>query len=92
MDTVRRLAWSGLLAASAVAAPATTPQKIVEEYLNAHGGAKAIAQIRTETIAGNLKEDSTGKTGSWSLIAVTADRFYTEIIPARVANRSLVSY
>jgi hypothetical protein len=75
-----RLALPCLLAACAVGAPTPTPQKIIDEYLQAQGGAKAVARIRTETIAGNLTEESTGKTGSWSLIARAPDRFYTEII------------
>ena len=76
----RRLALPCLLAACAVGAPTPTPQKVIDEYLLAQGGAKALARIRTETIAGNLTEESTGKTGSWSLIARVPDRFYTEII------------
>jgi hypothetical protein len=75
-----RLALPCLLAACAVGAPEPTPQKVIDEYLQAQGGANAVARIRTETIAGNLTEESTGKTGSWSLIARAPDRFYTEII------------
>jgi hypothetical protein len=75
-----RLALPCLLAACAVGAPTPTPQKVIDEYLQAQGGAKAVARIRTETIAGNLTEESTGKTGSWSLIVRAPDRFYTEII------------
>src|ERR1700728_2701220 len=75
-----RLALPCPLAACAVGAPTPTPQKVVDEYLQAQGGAKAVARIRTETIAGNLTEESTGRTGSWSLIASAPDRFYNEII------------
>jgi len=56
--------------------------------MQTQGGAKAVARIRTETIAGNLTEESTGKTGSWSLISRAPDRFYTEIIagPDRIVE------
>jgi hypothetical protein len=69
-----------ILISFAVVSPAQTPRKVIEEYLQAEGGQKAVAQIRTENIAGNLIEESTGKTGSWSLIAKAPDRFYSEII------------
>ncbi len=68
------------LAALAGVSNAQTPQKIIDEYLRAEGGSKALAQIRTETIAGSLTEESTGKTGSYSLIAEAPNQFYSEII------------
>lgn len=80
--------YSGLLAAFALPAPAQTVQKVIDEYLQAQGGSKAVAQIRTETIAGSLVEESSGKTGSWSLITKAPNRFYLEIIagPDRVVE------
>jgi len=71
---------SVLLTACAVAAPAQTVQKVIDEFLQAQGGKKALAQIRTETLAGSLIEESSGRTGSWSLITRTPNRFYLEII------------
>src|ERR1700678_740326 len=70
----------GLLLACAVVLPAQTVQKVIDEYLQAQGGKKAVAQIRTETIAGSLIEEASGKTGSWSLITKAPNRFYFEII------------
>src|SRR5271169_6560699 len=71
----------GLAAVSRAQTPQKVPpQKIIDDYLRAEGGSKALAQIRTETIAGNLTEESTGKTGSYSLIAKAPDRFYSEIV------------
>jgi hypothetical protein len=64
----------------AASALAQTPQKIIDDYLQAEGGQKTLAQIRTVKIAGNLTEEATGKTGSWSLAAKAPDRFYTEAI------------
>ncbi len=77
-----------LLAAFAVVLRAQTPQKIIDDYLQAAGGQKALAQIRTETITGSLSEESTGRTGTWSLISTAPDRFYSEIIagPDRVVE------
>jgi hypothetical protein len=60
--------------------PKTTPQKVIDDYVRAMGGAKALAQIRSETIAGSLREEATGKTGSYSLIVKAPNRFYLEII------------
>jgi hypothetical protein len=59
---------------------AQNPQKIVDDYLRARGGAKLAAQIQTATIAGSLTEEATGKTGSFSLITKAPNRFYSEII------------
>jgi hypothetical protein len=54
------------------------PEKIVAEYVNAMGGSKMLARIQTQSIAGNLTETSTGKTGSYSLIVKAPNRFYLE--------------
>ena len=43
---------------TACACLAQTPQKIIDDYLRAEGGAKALAKIQTLTIAGNLREDA----------------------------------
>jgi hypothetical protein len=56
------------------------PQRVIDDYVRAVGGAKALAQIRTETIAGSLTEESTGKMGSYSLIVKAPNRLYSEII------------
>ncbi len=60
--------------------PKTTPQKVIDDYLRAAGGAKTLSQIRSETLAGSLTEQSTGKTGSYSLIVKAPNRYYSEII------------
>jgi len=66
-------------AASAQTPRSIPPDRIIGEYLRAIGGAKAVAQIQTETIAGSLTDQDTGKTGSYSLIAKAPNRFYSEI-------------
>jgi hypothetical protein len=42
------------------------------------GGSKMLARIQTQSIAGNLTETSTGRTGSYSLITKAPNRFYLE--------------
>ena len=59
---------------------AQSPQKIVDEYIHAEGGAKALAKIQTATIAGSLTDEATGQTGSYSLITKAPSKFYSEII------------
>lgn len=82
-------ALPALLAAAGLSLPLVgqkiTPEKVIEEYANAMGGAKALARIQTETITGNVVEEATGKSGSYSLILKSPDRFYLEIVmePAR---------
>jgi hypothetical protein len=79
-----------LLALFALASPAQTPQKEIDDYLRAEGGAKALAQIRTASIAGSLTEESTGQAGSYSLIVKAPDRFYSEIISG--TNRAVEAF
>jgi hypothetical protein len=69
-----------LLVAFATGSHAQTTQKVIDQYLRAHGGAKALEQIRTAVIAGSATEESTGRTGSYSLILKAPDRFYSELI------------
>lgn len=84
------LVFAGLLAALAAVSPAQTPQKAIDEYLRAQGGSTALGQIRTETIAGSLTEESTGKTGSFSRITKAPNRYYAEVIVER--DRAVDAY
>jgi hypothetical protein len=59
---------------------AQSAQTIVDEYVHAEGGAKALAKIQTASITGNLVDDSTGQSGTYSLITKAPDKFYSEII------------
>ena len=69
-----------LLLALSSACLAQTPQKIIDEYLRAEGGAKALAKIQSLTIAGSLREESTDTNGSYSLITKAPNKFYSEIV------------
>ncbi len=59
---------------------AQTPQKIIDDYLRAEGGAKTLAKIQTVTITGNLREGSAETNGSYSLITKVPNKFYSEIL------------
>jgi len=59
---------------------AQTPQKIIDDYLHAEGGAKALAKIQTLTIAGNSREESSDTNGAYSLITKAPNKFYSEIL------------
>ena len=60
--------------------PAQTPQKIIDEYLHAEGGAKALARMQSLSIAGSLREESTDTNGSYSLITKAPNKVYSEIV------------
>jgi hypothetical protein len=84
-------AWTlGLITAALTPSFAQSPQKIVDEYVHAEGGAKALAKIQTATITGSLTDDATGKSGSYSLITKAPNKFYSEIIIE--PNRFIESY
>jgi hypothetical protein len=58
---------------------AQSGQKIVDEYVRAEGGSKALAKIQTATITGSVADDF-GQTGTYSLITKAPNKFYSEII------------
>lgn len=86
------LCLAELAAAQPQKAPAkkTTPQKILEDYQRAAGGAKALEQIQTQTLAGSLTEEATGNTGSFSRIVKAPNLFYSEVIVD--ADRQVEAY
>src|SRR5271154_7468712 len=69
-----------LLLAVSSTCPAQTPQKIIDEYLRAEGGAKALARMQSLSIAGSLREESTDTNGSYSLITKAPNKGYSEIV------------
>ncbi|MGA8144718.1 MAG: hypothetical protein WB987_12580 [Candidatus Acidiferrales bacterium] len=78
------------IAASLPPCFAQSPQKIVDEYVHAAGGAKALARIQSTAISGSLTDDATGKSGSYSLITKAPNKFYSEIVVE--LNRLIESY
>jgi hypothetical protein len=78
--------WFVLFGAGSGPCFAQSAQKIVDEYVHAEGGAKALAKIQTASITGSLTDDATGQSGTYSLITKAPDKFYSEIIiePSRL--------
>jgi len=68
-----------LLAGSSICF-AQSPQKIVDDYLRAEGGARALGKIQSLTIAGSLRDTSSDATGSYSLITKAPNKLYSEIV------------
>jgi len=65
-----------VLAASAYAQDA---QKIVDQYIKAAGGSKALSQAKTITIEGTF-HTADGKTGTYTLNTRLPNRFYSELV------------
>jgi hypothetical protein len=66
-------------------AAAQTPQKVIDQYIHAEGGARALAKIQSLSIAGSLQvaaspDDSSPQSGSYSLITKAPTKLYSEII------------
>jgi len=71
----RIVVLAGLIAGLAGVSSAQTAQNIIEKYLRAAGGAKALGQVHTATIAGSLTDEATGQTGSYALVTKSPNRF-----------------
>src|ERR1700734_1501168 len=80
LATIRFYFVTLLLLAGSSSCFAQTPQKIIDDYLRAEGGAKALAKVQSVTIAGNLREEFTDTNGSYSLITKAPNKFYSEIV------------
>ena len=61
------------------AASAQDPQKLVEQYIKAAGGAKALSKARTIVIEGTFLT-SDGKAGTYTLNTRLPNRYYSEIV------------
>jgi len=68
-----------LLAAVSPAVKAQEPGKIVEQYVKASGGAKALSRIQTLSVEGTFT-DSEGKAGTYTLDTKLPNRLYTELL------------
>jgi hypothetical protein len=93
------LALLAVLFAPAVPCRAQSPQKIVDEYIRAVGGAKALESVHTESIGGSVAEkradspandDADESSGTYSLIVKAPNKFYSEMGGA--AGRVVVAY
>src|ERR1700740_987460 len=55
------------------------PEKIVEQYVKAAGGGKAMAKIQTVTLEGTFTSDD-GKSGAYTLDTKLPNRYYSELL------------
>src|SRR6267378_4912766 len=60
-------------------AQAQDAQKIVDQYIKAAGGSKALSQAKTITIEGTF-HTADGKTGTYTLNTRLPNRFYSELV------------
>ena len=74
------------LTAFAAGARAQDPQKIVEQYIKAVGGSKALSKARTLTIEGTFQTPD-GKAGTYTLDTNLPNRYYSELV---VGDTSLI--
>ena len=66
------LSWSS-------SARAPDPQKLVEQYIKASGGSKAIAKAQTISLEGTFST-ADGKSGTFTLDTKLPNRFYSELV------------
>src|SRR5690242_6218354 len=60
--------------------------KVVEQYVKAAGGGKALSRIQTLSIEGTFTSDD-GKTGTYTLDTKLPNRYYSELL---VGDRNLI--
>jgi hypothetical protein len=68
-----------LFLAFAASSYAQDPQKIVDQYIKAAGGSKALAKARTVVIEGSF-QSLDGKTGTYTLNTRLPNRYYSELV------------
>ncbi len=68
-------------------ARAQEAEKIVDQYVKAAGGARALAKIQTLTLEGTFRADD-GKTGTYTLDTKLPNRYYSELL---VGEKNLTS-
>jgi hypothetical protein len=84
-DTMRtRLPISASLALiaafCATTARAQDPEKIIDQYIKAQGGAKNLGKAQTISIEGTLTNPADGKTGTYTFDTKLPNRYYSELV------------
>jgi hypothetical protein len=69
------------------AAHAQDAEKIVDQYIKAEGGAKALAKIQTLTLEGTFTSPADGKPGTYTFNTKLPNRYYSELI---AGDRTLI--
>jgi hypothetical protein len=54
--------------------------KLIDEYLKAAGGAKAISRVQTLAVEGTLTGGADGKAGTFTLNTRSPNRYYAELV------------
>jgi len=75
-----------MLTGGAYPARAQEAGKIVEQYVKAAGGGRALAKIQTLTLEGSFASDD-GKTGTYTLDTKLPNRYYSELL---IGERNLI--
>jgi hypothetical protein len=75
-----------MLTGGAYPARAQEAGKIVEQYVKAAGGGRALAKIQTLTLEGSFTSDD-GKTGTYTLDSKLPNRYYSELL---VGEKNLI--
>jgi len=87
MRTLFRLILVALmLTGTACPAPAQDPGKIVDQYVKAAGGSKALGKIRTLTLEG-VFTNGEGKAGTYTFDTKLPNRYYSELL---VGDKNLI--
>ena len=69
-----------LLALSPANCRAQDPEKIIDQYVKAAGGSKALSKIRTMTLEGTFTNAADGKAGTYTLDTKLPNRYYSELV------------
>src|ERR1700734_1268332 len=76
-----RLAIAALIAVLFVApSRAQDPEKIIDQYIKAQGGAKNLAKAQTISIEGTFTNAADGKTGTYTFDSKLPNRYYSELV------------
>src|SRR5882762_7535777 len=86
MRTRLFIAFIALLLTGAHPARAQEAGKIVDQYVKAAGGGRALAKIQTLTLEGTFTSDD-GKTGTYTLDTKLPNRYYSELL---VGEKNLI--
>jgi hypothetical protein len=76
-----------VLVGQALPARAQDAGKIVDQYVKAQGGSKALSKVQTLAIEGTFVDSADGKAGTYTLDTKLPNRYYSELV---VGDRSLI--
>jgi hypothetical protein len=69
-----------LAIAGAIPTRAQEPEKIIDQYIKAQGGAKNLAKAQTISIEGTFTNAADGKTGTYTFDSKLPNRYYSELV------------